>query len=229
MPWMTVPIAMVIAGGTTAATSIYANRQQRKSNERATDIEQKSIDEQIALQREQMEEERLRWEEEQDMLEAAHKAQQENILAERDELRYRWESDEAHAEPYREAGYGALSELVSRAGLPAIGPRTRPEMPASMRPDATDASTVIEVDTKAPGRVRPMSERVRAMDEPTLPVMLRDQTEPMTPQAYARIATTPEVVSAMSPDELQTFEEELASIPMSALLTRSRRTARRAV
>jgi hypothetical protein len=219
----------IIAGGTAVGATIYGSRQQRKANREALAANKDMTDEQIALERERMAKDEQAWKEEQRLLRERHDAEQRQIQEDMAESRFRWETDEAHAEPYREAGYGALGQLVNRAGLPALAPRQRPTAPSHLLPPPPAAPPVLT----GGDRLRPMSDQGRfpmvdtsGWDTVSRPTMLSEDGSPaVTPESYARIATSQEALSAMTPEEEEQFTKEASTIPIAALMKRPARAA----
>jgi hypothetical protein len=214
MPLAAPVVAALVTGAAGTATTIYAVRAQKKAQEKAAKEGKASVDEQIALERERMAEDRRVWEEEQALLKQQFDASQRQAAEDLAEQRWRWESGEANAEPYREAGYSALSALTGRAGLPTPGPRVKPAPPSHLVEDTTPKLV--------PGTTDPVGtpRNTTMWDSTALPVMLSDTAPTMTPDAYARIATSPEALSQMTPEERELFTQEAMQVPIGALMTR---------
>lgn len=205
-------IAAVVGGGITAGTTIYATRQQRRMNRENRDASLEMNDEQMQLERERMAQEQAAWREEQDMLKAAHDAQVKRDEQEFAELRYQWDYDNALETPWRTGGLSAYNAVLQRAGLPTVDAPALPAAPAhfSSTPGTQPGSRdVLDAPTR---------NSTQMWDEPTAPTMRSDDTA-MSPIAYARLATSPEALAEMTPEERVDFEQELASRPMSQLLT----------
>lgn len=110
-------IASVAAGGVAAGATIYGSKQQGKANQRATNYQQQADFRAEQLERQQMEEDKRRWE-----------AEQRNI-ADQQAYDRRWSEDdraftrqqytdrENRLQPYRQAGTQALGRLSSLIGL----------------------------------------------------------------------------------------------------------------
>jgi hypothetical protein len=236
MAGFTTAVAMTIAAAAGTGTSIYGMKKASKANKEAAKAEEKTIDREIELRREEQAKEEERFNREQDAMERRHQAEQENILAEREydegqdyadraENRYRWESKDANLEPYRDVGFGALSALAGRSGLAAPAPRQHPGPPPELIapvPRATAAPVVAPDASVFPGGGGAPRNSTQPVPTPT-PTENVSRSSAMTPQAYARIATSPDALAAMTPDERTQLEQELAGIPMSALISRPRR------
>jgi Ni/Co efflux regulator RcnB len=213
-------VAAAITAGASVGTSVYMNRQQRKANDKAAAQQGEQFDEQMVLERQRMDDERKMWEAEQADLRAFHEAQQKQAEEDIRESRFRWETGEANAEPYREAGYAATNALLERAGLPAAAPRVKPTPPAHFADPAPAPTTPVAPGARTGGGDR---NTTSMWDDTTLPTT-RSETPAMSPESYARIASSPEALAQMTPEERVEFSRELQTIPMGTLMARPRRT-----
>lgn len=113
MPWMTVPIALAITGGATAAGQIYATKKAGGYNEQALRAQEREAEQARTLEREQ--------------LAAAERARQEALDLEKQ----RWADYVRIYEPAAQASQQLLRGLYEYAGG-AQAPLAAPPSPAAL-------------------------------------------------------------------------------------------------
>ncbi|MBA3578922.1 MAG: hypothetical protein H0W42_02955 [Gemmatimonadaceae bacterium] len=219
-------VGSLITAGVSAGTSIYANRSQRKANEQASRDTVAMNTEQIGLETKRMEQDREMWLQEQSQLKEFHDAQQKQSAEDVAELRHRWDTDQANAEPYREVGYSAIGALAGRAGLPAPAPRQKPALPAHLSAPAPQMAPPASTDMTQPRDTKMWDapQLPRTLGTPPPAPVSGTPAPAMTPAAYARIASSDEAMAAMSTQEREQFDAELATVPgINELMMPSRR------
>jgi hypothetical protein len=202
--------AAIITGAVAGGTTIYATQQARRENERNRRAGNEAIDEQVEFERERLAAEERRADLEEAERRRQWEAEQQRADEEFEESLYRWNYDNALESPFRQGSLSAFNQLLTRANLPNVSGYELPAPPAhfSARPGPAEGTRTL-LGT-------PDSNTTQMWDTPTLPT--RREEEAMSPASYARLASSPEALSEMTPTEYDEFSRELETMPMSALL-----------
>ena len=138
MPWMTIPIALAIGGGASAATSIYSAKRAGKTNDRALEAQERSDASEVDLRREEL---------------AEVRRQQEARQASDDR---RWNDYVRINEPTWRTGAGLLRSLYDIAGGGGQAPAYQPPAQPSAGVTPTYAGTAPRSSSgMTPRTVRP--------------------------------------------------------------------------
>lgn len=172
MPWMTIPIAMGIAGAGSAAAGIYSSKRAADTNDKALQAGERDADRAAADSREE-------------------RAFKERLYQQQVEAdKQRWADYVRIHEPHWQMGQGVLGSLYNMAGVqpppsppPSAPPTAGMAPPAGPMVDATRGGAGVWSNPGAPtsltdmarGGTVPMMRRQQAMPAPAAPTAPRAQ------------------------------------------------------
>lgn len=160
-----VGMGMLLAGLASGGAAVYGANRASRANDRAAEISDAANQEALAFERDR---------------EARRQAEWDRTM---DEEERRWYAEQERLAPYRAASTGALSQLVSLAGLPAYTPAPA-EAPNFDRPMPADWQPGDPTSSEALTERRTAVRRPRAQSS-SLTDLLRD---PATLDTVSRVA-----------------------------------------